>query len=467
MLNKDNLHNYQKAGVDHIINNDSCGLFLDMGLGKTVTTLTAINFLIYEDLEIDTVLVIAPKRVAENVWQAEVENWAHLQHLTVSRIMGKPKQRLAALKKKADVYTIGRDNIAWLCGLHGGSMLPFDMLVIDESSSFKSAKSQRFKALRKVIPSFERVVLLTGTPAPNGLIDLWAQIYLLDRGERLGKFISHYRDEFFKPGKRNGDIIYSYDLQKTGEERIYAKISDICMSMKKEDYLDLPGITYNYIEVGLPAKLQKQYDEFEKELVLELFEEAEDPANISAVNAASLSNKLLQFASGAVYDEDHVAHTIHDLKLAEAEAIIEQAGGKPVLIFRNYKHECSRLLTKLKKYEPRELKTEQDIKDWNAGNIRVMLMHPASGGHGLNLQHGGTIILWFGPTWNLEHYQQANARLYRQGQKEKVIVHHLVAAKTIDQDVVKALERKSAGQEGLMKAIKSKLKKYSKYILNR
>ncbi len=454
------LHDYQLTSIDHIIDNTHCALFLEMGLGKTVSTLTAITRLMFEELDIDSALVVAPKRVAESVWDAEIEKWEHLSHLKVSKIIGSDKQRRKALSEKAHIYTIGRDNIAWLCGQFGGSMLPFDMLVIDELSSFKNPKSVRFKALRGVQPSFKRVVGLTGTPAPNGLIDLWSQIYFLDRGKRLGKFISHFREDYFKPGKRNGAIVYSYDLVPDGEQRIHEKIGDICMSMKAKDYLTLPGRIDNFIGIKFPPDIQKKYDAFECEQVLNLFPDHEEGKEISAVNAAALSNKLLQFANGAVYDENKKFHVVHDLKIEAAKEIIEDANGKPVLIAWTYRHDMERLMVALKKYNPRELKVDKDIKDWNDGKIQVMLMHPASGGHGLNLQAGGHIIIWFGQTWSLELEQQFNARLDRQGQKEVVIINKLVACKTIDQDVIKAQERKSAKQDGLMEAVKAKIKKY-------
>lgn len=455
MLDRHNLHTYQDTAVEHILDNDQAGLFLDMGLGKTVSTLTAINTLIYEELEISNVLVIAPKRVAENVWTSEIKKWAHLRHLTTSRIIGTAKQRKHALNKKADIYLIGRDNVAWLCGQFGGSMLPFDMLILDESSSFKNHKSIRFKALRKVQPSFSRVVILTGTPAPNGLMDLWSQVYLLDRGERLGKFITYYREDFFSKGHHQ---FSKYKVRTDGEERIYKKIGDICMSMKAKDYLDLPPRINNYIEVDFSPKLQKMYDEFEREQVLELLEDNE--GEITAMNAAALSNKLLQFANGAVYDAERKVHTFHDLKLDATEEIVEAAQGKPVLIFYTYKHDLTRIMDRLKKYKPKQLKKEQDIEDWNDGKIQVMIMHPASGGHGLNLQAGGNIIVWFGQTWSLELYQQANARLDRQGQTETTVINHLVAKDTIDGDVVKAIQAKANKQDGLMAAIKSRLKRY-------
>lgn len=458
-MNEKDLHGYQNTGVQHILDNSHCALFKEMGLGKTVTTLTAAEILIYQELEISTILIVAPKRVVESVWDAECEKWDHLHKLKLSKITGNLKQRKAALQKKADIYLISRDNIAWLCGLYGGSMLPFCMLVIDELSSFKNPKSVRFKALRGVQPSFKRVVGLTGTPAPNGLMDLWSQMYLLDRGERLGKYISSYRENYFKPGNRNGHIVYNYKLAPEGEKRIHAKIADICISMKAEDYLDLPGRINNIIEIRFPPELQKQYDDFEREQVLQLF--AGD-TEISAVNAAALSNKLLQFANGAIYDEEKNWHVVHDLKIEAIKEIIEDANGNPVLIAWTYRHDMERLKLALKSYAPRELKVDQNIKDWNEGKIQVMLMHPASGGHGLNLQAGGNIIIWFGQTWSLELEQQFNARLARQGQKKVVIINKLAAVSTIDMDVIAAQEAKSISQEGLMAAVKSKIEKYLK-----
>jgi SNF2 family DNA or RNA helicase len=460
-MNENNLHQYQKSAINHIIDNDHCGLFLDMGLGKTVSTLTAVNKLMFEELDIESILIVAPKRVAENVWTSELEKWGHLSHLNIVKIVGNEKKRKEALRQKADIHIISRDNIVWLCGQFGGSMLPFDMLIIDESSSFKSPKSNRFKALKLVQPSFKRVVLLTGTPAPNGLIDIWSQIYLLDRGERLGKTITAYREDYFRPGKRNGAIVYNYDLQNDGETRIHEKISDVCMSMKAKDYLNLPDRIDNYIEINFSESLQKKYNDFERDQVLEMFS---DSSEISAVNAAALSNKLLQFANGAVYDDEKNYHIVHDLKLDALEEIIENANGKPVLIAYTFRHDLERILTRFKKYGVQSLKTDQDIKDWNAGKIKVMVMHPASGGHGLNLQAGGNIIVWFGQTWSLELYMQFNARLDRQGQTDAVIINHLISKTTVDEDVIKSLANKNLKQEGLMAAVKARLDKYKKYF---
>jgi len=461
-VNESNLHGYQHTAVSHIMENTHGALLLEMGLGKTVSTLTAINKLIYEELEINAVLIIAPKRVAESVWSAEIGKWEHLKHLRISKILGNEKQRKAALRQPADVYTVGRDNVAWLCSQFGGTRTPFDMLVIDELSSFKNPQSVRFKALKAVQPSFSRVVGLTGTPAPNGLIDLWSQIYLLDRGARLGKFITTYRETYFRPDKRNGSITYSYKLEESGEQQIYAKIGDICMSMKAKDYLDLPERINNIVRIDMPPDLQKQYDDFEKEQVMNLVSAEGDDKEISALNAAALSNKLLQFANGAMYDENKVYHEVHNLKLQALEELIEAANGHPVLIAWTYRHDRDRMLEKLKKYKPQELKTDQDINDWNAGKIQVMMMHPASGGHGLNLQAGGNIIVWFGNTWSLELEQQFNARLDRQGQKNAVVVNKLAVVGTMDEDVLKAQETKGNNQNRLMDAVKAKINKYLK-----
>jgi SNF2 family DNA or RNA helicase len=465
MLKKEDLHNYQVRVVNHIINHPFCGVFLDMGLGKTTSTLTATDYLMYEDLDVMTALVIAPKRVAEHVWDAEINKWEHLKHLRISKVMGTPKKREEALRAEADIYVIGRDNVAWLCGLYGGSMLPFDMLIIDESSSFKSHKSMRFKALKMVQPSFKRVVILTGTPSPNGLIDLWPQLYLLDRGDRLGKTITKYREEYFKPGHSNGHVVYNYNIQKNGEERIHEKIKDICISMSAKDYLDLPKRNDNYIELEFTEKLKKKYKDFEREKVLELMESiGEDKLDnyISAVNAAALSNKLLQFSNGAVYDEDRNVHHMHDIKLDALEEIIENANGQPVLVAYSFRHDIDRILERLKKYKPVKLNSNEDIENWNKGKVPVLVMHPASGGHGLNLQYGGNIIVWFGLNWSLELYMQLNARLHRQNQEKPVFIHHLMMKGTIDMEVMKALQRKDHKQQGLMEAVKARIMKYKK-----
>jgi SNF2 family DNA or RNA helicase len=476
MLKRSDLHKYQRACVEHIITHPFCGLFIDMGLGKTATTLTAIDDLMNDYCEISSVLVIAPKRVAESVWQEEAEKWDHLKHLRFSKIIGTQKQRIHAITEtKADVYIISRDNVAWLCAMYGGGKLPFDMVVVDELSSFKSYKSERFKALRGARPYLKRLVGLTGTPAPNGLIDLWPQIYLMDRGERLEKTISRYRERYFRPGQTNGHVVYSYNLMDDSEKLIHKKIEDICISMKADDYLEMPFRTDNYIKLRMPDDLKKQYDDFEKNKVLDLFKPEQEyldnadkwvdkPVEINAVNAAALSNKLLQFANGAVYDENRKVFPIHDIKLEALKEIIEDANGQSVLVAWTFQFDRDRIMKYLKAYKPRELKTNKDIEDWNAGKIQVMLAHPASAGHGLNLQAGGSIIVWFGQTWSLELYQQFNARLYRQGQQNHVVINHLILQGTHDEDVIRALKAKDRKQNALIDSIKAKIGKYKKFM---
>jgi SNF2 family DNA or RNA helicase len=435
-----------------------------MGLGKTVSTLTAIKRLKFEEFEIDAALVIAPKRVAESVWSAEVEKWAHLKGLRLSKIIGTERQRKDAVRVKADVYMLGRDNVVWFQSMYQSlKVLGEDvMLVIDESSSFKNPKSQRFKALKHLQPYFTRICILTGTPAPNGLIDLWSQIWLLDRGERLGKTLTGFRDKYFSPGKRNGHIVFNYNAQEGSDTLIHDAIGDICISMKAEDYLDMPPAIYNDISLDLGASVMKRYTDFERDKVLELVSGIDESGEVSALNAAALSNKLLQFAGGAVYDENRVVHAIHSIKLDAAEEVIEAANGKPVLLAYTYKHELERLLVKLKKYNPVKLETDQHIKDWNAGKISILLMHPASGGHGLNLQEGSNIALWYSCNWSLELYQQFNKRLDRQGQQERVTINRLVAVGTEDERVIAALDSKANTQESLMQSIKAKIDKYLK-----
>lgn len=458
-LSLNNFHEYQHASVDHLFRNDKCGLFLDMGLGKTVITLTFLNKSIYEELAISKALMIGPKRVVESVWVEEASKWDHLSNLTFTKIIGHQKQRDKALLENTDIHLISRDNITWLCGKFGGHM-PYDTLIIDESSSFKSPKSQRFKSLRLVVGQFKRVIILTGTPAPNGLIDLWPQIYLLDKGDRLGKTITSYRDEFFKPDARNGAVIFNYKIQPTGEERIHARISDICLSMRAKDYLKLPQRINNYIELKFDDELQAKYDDFERDKILEFIDSG---VELTAINAAGMVNKLLQFANGAIYYEDADLKKdymeVHDIKLDALEEIMD-VDDKPVLVFYSYKHDLERIQARFQKYKPRKLENNQDIKDWNEGKIRLLIMHPASGGHGLNLQYGGNTIVWFGIPWSLELYQQANARLDRQGQTNAVIVNHLVAYNTYDINVIKSLESKDKTQESLMEAVKFKIETY-------
>ena len=445
-LNRDNLHEYQKYGVDFIINNQISALMLECGLGKTITTLTAVSDLMYDYFEISKVLIIAPLRVGLSVWKQECDKWEQLKYLRCSIAIGSADEREKALKADADIYIINRENVEWLVN---SGHIDFDMVVIDELSSFKSHQSKRFKALRKVRPKFDRIVGLTGTPAPNGLIDLWAEINLLDMGERLGRYITGFRDEYFKPDKRNGAIVYSYKPLVNAEKRIYEKISDICISMKAADYIEMPERIDNVYEVEMNDKEMKLYRKLEKEMFLPFAD-----GDIDAVNAASLSNKLLQLANGAVYDENQNVKKIHNRKLEALEDLIEASNGKSILVYYGYKHDKDRIA---EKFNIREIKTERDICDWNNGKIQIALAHPASCGHGLNLQKGGSTIIWFGLTWSLELYQQANARLYRQGQNNTVVVHHIVTKGTVDEDVMTALNDKDMGQASLMEAIKARM----------
>lgn len=449
---KFNPWNYQQYSINHIIDHKASGLFLDMGMGKTVSTLTAIDNLIFL-CEVNKVLVIAPLRVAEDTWSTEVDKWDHLKHLKISKILGTKKQREEALNKDADIYVTNRENVDWLVNECFDSWI-WDMVVIDELSSFKSSKAIRFRALKKVRPYFKRIVGLTGTPAPNSLIDLWPQIYLLDGGKRLGKTITGFKDRYFNPGRRNGYVVYNWELKEGAEEAIQNKISDICISMKADDYLDLPERIDNRVEINLSKKALDTYKQLEKELVIEIEEE-----DITAANAAVLTNKLLQMANGAIYSESKEVVNIHDEKIEKLEEIIDTSNGKTVLVFYNFKHDYNRIsemLTK-KKINHQTLNTSEDIKKWNNGEIQVALLHPASAGHGLNLQYGGDIIVWFGLTWSLELYQQANARLHRQGQKETVIIHHLIAKGTVDEDVMNALANKEINQDMLLEAVKARL----------
>lgn len=445
--------NYQQYSINHIIDHSASGLFLDMGMGKTVSTLTAIDNLIWLG-EVSKVLVIAPKKVAEDTWSTEIEKWEHLNHIKLSKLLGTKKQREKALMQNADIYIINRDNVSWLVDECFGRWF-FDMVVIDELSSFKSSKSKRFRALKKVRPYFKRIVGLTGTPAPNSLIDLWPQMYLLDRGLSLGKTITSYREQYFNPGRRNGHVVYNWNLKEGAEESIYKKIGSICISMKADDYLDMPERIDNKVEITLSKKALETYKKLEKDLVIEIGEE-----DITAANAAVLTNKLLQMANGAIYAENKEVVKIHDEKIEKLEEIIDTSNGKPVLVFYNFKHDYNRISEMLtrKKIKHQTLRDSIDIKKWNNGEIQVALLHPASAGHGLNLQYGGNIIAWFGLTWSLELYQQANARLHRQGQKEVVIIHHIIAKGTVDEDVMKALEHKEVNQDVLLEAVKARLK---------
>lgn len=440
-------HNYQQFATDFILNQSICCLMLDMGLGKTVITLTALWQLALDSFDVSRVLVIAPKRVAEDTWPKELAKWEHLTGLTSSLVLGSAAERKAALQKKAFLYIINRENVAWLVKNH---YWDFDMVVIDELSSFKSNKAERFKAMKKVRPMVTRIVGLTGTPAPNTLLDLWPQMYLMDMGQRLGRFIGGFRDRFFLPDKRNREIIYSYKPREGAEDAIYALISDICISMKAADYLDMPERIDNRIEVSMSPKERKLYDDFQKDMVLSI-----DDEELDAANAASLSNKLLQMANGAVYGEDKKVIPIHDRKLDALEDLVEAANGKPLLVAYWYKHDLQRIKARFK--NARCIDTAKDIDDWNAGKIPLALIHPASAGHGLNLQDGGCTIVWFGLTWSLELYQQLNARLWRQGQKHTVVIHHIVTKGTHDEDVMRALENKDTRQSALIEAVRARI----------
>lgn len=433
------------------------GLFLDMGLGKTVTTLTAIRELKYNRFLVRRVLVIAPKKVAEGTWSKEKDKWEHTKILRVSKVLGNQNKRIKALNTPADIYIINRENVVWLVDYYRNSW-PFDMVVVDESSSFKNHSAKRFKALALVRELISRMVLLTGTPSPNSLEDLWSQVFLLDGGERLGKRFTHFRNRYFDPGDRGRDRIYNYVPKDRANESIISAISDICISMKAEDYLTLPDIIYQEIPVILDSKARKNYNELEAKLILSLPEEGED---ISVTSAAALSNKLLQLANGAVYDEEHNIHEVHNCKIEAFMELVESLTGKSVLVFYNFVHDKERIMKALSntKLCVRELKTSDDEEDWNIGCIDVLLAHPASAAYGLNLQQGGNHVIWFGLPWNYELYSQANKRLHRQGQKDTVIIHHLVCEDTRDIDVMAALETKEHTQEYVMQSLKARIEK--------
>lgn len=450
-------HKYQLTAINHVINVPKCGLFLDMGLGKTVSTLTAIKELKYNRFQVNKVLIIAPKKVAEGTWSKEKDKWNHTKDFRVSLVLGSQQKRIKALSVNADLYIINRENIPWLVDYLRNDWY-FDTVVIDESSSFKNSRSKRFKALKMVLPKINRLIELTGTPSPNGVEDLWAQIYLLDQGTRLEKYITHFRAKYMEPNKRNRSQIFDYKIKDGVYDSIINKISDICISMKSEDYLELPDLSYNEIPVILNDKARRDYDKMERDFVLEL-ESAED--EITAVNAAALSNKLLQISNGAVYDSSGIYTEVHDAKIEAFLELVERLQGKSLLVFYNFQHDRDRIKRALEKSDlvVKELKTTQDEDDWNAGKIDILLTHPASAAYGLNLQEGGNHVCWFGLSWNLEHYQQANKRLHRQGQKEKVIIHHLVTQGTRDGDVMRALDNKAGVQEEIMQSLKARIKK--------
>lgn len=446
---------YQEEAIRRIIEQPATGLFLDMGMGKTVITLTAIEKLMYDYFEVNKALVIAPKRVAETTWPDEVKAWDHLRNLRVSVVLGSEEKRLKALQQEADIYVINRENVVWLVETLGRRW-PFDMVVIDELSSFKSPKAKRFRALRRVRPKIKRIVGLTGTPAPNGLIDLWPQIYLLDQGERLGRTVTGYRARYFEPEKMDSSrqIVYKWRPKPGAEKAIYRKLEDICVSMRAEDWLTLPERIDRVIPVKLPDAAYSKYQELERQMLLTYAD-----GDVVASTGATLAGKLLQMANGAVYDENKGVKEIHTAKLEALEDVLEAANGKPVLVFYTYQHDLDRIVARFP--QARLLDTEQDIRDWNNGTIELMLAHPAAAGHGLNLQAGGHIIAWFGLPWSLELYQQANARLYRQGQTNRVVIHHLVAQGTIDEDVMVALRDKEHDQNALLKAVKWRMERCS------
>ena len=442
-------HDYQRYATDFIINHPVSAVLLEMGLGKSVISLSAINELMLDYFDVSRTLVIAPLRVANSTWPDEIKKWDHLKHLNYSVVIGSEKERLDALGKPAHIYLINRENVDWLITKSGISW-KFDMVVIDELSSFKSYQAKRFKSLLKVRPKLKRIVGLTGTPSSNGLMDLWAEFRLLDMGERLGRYITYYRQNFFIPDKRNQQMIFSYKPKDGAEKKIYSLISDITISMKSKDFLKMPECVMNEVIVTLSDKEQKLYDSLKQDMVLSLEEN-----EIDAINAAALSNKLLQMSNGAVYNDDKESLHIHDRKLDALEDLIEGTNGKPVLVAYWFKHDLEKIKDR---FDVREIKSAKDISDWNEGKIPVVLIHPASAGHGLNLQAGGSTLIWFGLTWSLELYQQTNARLYRQGQDSTVVIHHILTKGTIDEDVMKALKAKEKIQDALIDSVKARLK---------
>ena len=449
-------HDYQKFAIDYIKAHPVAAVVLDMGMGKTSITLTAIEELMYDSYEISKVLIVAPLRVAKTVWSDEIEQWDHLSHLRYSKILGTEKERKAALKKEADIYLINRENLQWLIE-KSGAAFDYDMVVIDELSSFKNWSSKRFKAFMKVRPKVKRVVGLTGTPSSNGLMDLFAEFKVLDMGERLGRFITQYRTNYFRPDKTNGQIVYSYKLLPGAEERIYEKISDITISMKAMDHLKMPELLSTRYPVYMSDREAELYEAMKRDLVLDYVGADE----VTAANAAALSNKLCQMSNGAVYSDSKEAVHIHDKKLDALEDIIESANGNPILVAYWFQHDLERITEKLKqlKVDHEKLTTEESIRKWNKGEISVGLIHPASAGHGLNLQKGGSTLVWFGLTWSLELYQQTVGRLWRQGQSANtVVIQHIVTEGTIDERILKALSDKNGAQAALIDAVKADMK---------
>ena len=447
-------HNYQTYATRYIEEHPISAVLLDMGLGKTSITLTALNNLLFDSFEAHRILVIAPLRVARDTWLSEADKWDHLQNLICSVAVGTEAERRAALMKPADIYIINRENIQWLIE---DSKLPFnyDTVVVDELSSFKNYQAKRFRALMKVRPKVKRIIGLTGTPSSNGLMDLWAEFRLLDMGARLGRFISHYRLEYFQPDKRNGQVIFTYKPLPGAEQRIYNKIADITISMRSTDLLKMPELVSSEYTVRLSDEERKRYDGLKQDLVLQL-----QDSEITAANAAALTGKLCQMANGAIYTDDGGTVNLHDRKLDALEDIIEAAGGKPLLVAYWFKHDLVRITERLNKLHVpfSKLDSSESIKRWNDGELPVALIHPASAGHGLNLQNGGSCIVWFGLTWSLELYQQTNARLWRQGQSaETVVVQHIVTKGTIDERILKVLSKKDSTQAALIEAVKADL----------
>ena len=448
-------HGYQAYCINRILEDENLGLFLDMGLGKTVITLTAIADLRYNRFAIHRVLVVAPKKVAEATWSKEAAKWDHLKLLRISTVLGSAARRIRALATPADIYVINRENVPWLVDYYRNDW-SFDMVVLDESSSFKNWQAKRFKALKLVRPRISRLVELTGTPAPNGLLDLWAQVFLLDGGQRLGRTIGQYRERFFDPDQRSRTQIYTYAPKDGADNAIRAAISDICVSMKAEDYLELPECIDEEIPVALDGPALKAYKKLERELLLEI-----DDSTITAGTAAVLTNKLLQLCDGAVYDMTGQATEIHGCKIEAFMELVEMLHGEHALVFYNFQHDRQRLLTALKQsgLRVRVYGGPADDEAWNRGEVDILLAHPASCAYGLNLQDGGHHVIWFGLTWSLEQYQQANKRLHRQGQRYPVIIHHLVVQGGVDEDVMAALQSKGDTQETLMQALKARIEK--------
>lgn len=448
-------HDYQQYTIDKIIQTPKIACILDMGLGKTVCTLTALEDLMFNHLEVERVLVIAPLKVADMTWPDELQKWDHLKYIRISRAIGSEEKRIQALNRDADIYCINRENTKWIVDYFMQKKeWPFDTIVIDESSSFKNNQSQRFKALRKVARLVKRMILLTGTPAPNSLMELWPQIYLLDQGERLGRTITEYRRIYFTEGRRNQNIVYEYIPRRGAEKEIYRRIGDVAVSLKAADHLKMPERVENYIRLRMDPKTKKTYDIMERDYLLEIDEET-----ITAASAGVVCNKLLQMANGAVYSNDKTVVHIHDLKLEALKEIIEDNEGKPIMVFYNFQHDYDRLMEYFKDMNPRTLNDHKDKEEWDAGKIQLLLAHPASMGHGLNLQAGGHIIVWFSLTYSLELYQQANARLYRQGQTESVIINHLIVEGTEDENAVAKLKKKGQTQDELIEAVKARIKR--------